>query len=129
MDTQASPKILVVEDETPMRRMLSAVLQQANLVVIEAGNGEKGLELALKERPAMIVTDNLMPIMNGVDMIAELRRDTWGATVPVILMTNVNSMEAVNKVLQSGGSTDYVMKGDVQLDQVVAMVRQRLGLA
>lgn len=130
MDTHPTPapKILVVEDEAPMRRMLAAVLQQAGFTVVEAGNGKDGLAAALAEHPSLIVTDNFMPIMNGVDMITTLRKDPWGALVPVILMTNVNSMEAVNQALKTGG-IDYLMKGDVQLDQIVAMVRSRLGQA
>lgn len=121
--------ILVVEDEAPMRKMLVGVLQQAGYTVVEATNGKDGLQLALTQHPALIVTDNLMPIMQGVEMIAEVRKDkTWGSRVPVILMTNVNSMEAVNKSLQVGG-VDYLMKADVQLQQVVALVKQRLGRA
>lgn len=119
--------VLVAEDEPPMRKMLVGVLQQAGYTVIEVANGKEGLTAALAQHPAIIVTDNVMPIMNGVDMVVEIRKDkTWGARVPVILMTNVNSMEAVNKSLQTGG-IDYLMKADVQLEQVVALVKQRLG--
>lgn len=127
MNPQVSKKILVAEDETPMRRMLVGVLQQAGFEVIEASNGKEAYETALAQHPALVVTDNFMPIMNGVDMVTELRKDSWGATVPVILMTNVNSTEAVNQSLQAGG-IDYVMKGDIQLEEVVAMVKQRLGM-
>lgn len=118
-------KILVVEDEPPMRKMLVGVLQQAGYTVIEAPNGKEGLQLANSERPQLVVTDNFMPVMNGVDMIAALRKEPWAAKLPVILMTNVNSMEAVNQSLQAGG-VDYLMKADVQLAQVVSLVQQRL---
>lgn len=126
-DPATSPKILVVEDEAPMRKMLVGVLQQAGFTVIEAQNGKEGLALALAEHPAMIITDNVMPSMSGIDMITQVRQDAlWGARVPVILMTNVNDMDSINKSLQAGG-VDYLMKADVQLDQIVAVVRQRLG--
>lgn len=124
-DAATNTKILVVEDETPMRKMLVGVLQQAGYTVIEAPNGKEGLQVALSQHPALIVADNVMPIMDGVDMVAQIRKDSWGARVPVILMTNVNNMEAVNKSLQAGG-VDYLMKADVQLEQVVSLVRQRL---
>src|SRR5688572_25903183 len=119
--------ILVVEDEASMRKLLVRVLQQAGYSVIEAENGKDGLQLALTQHPSIVLTDNFMPLMNGVDMLAAIRKDTtWGSTVPAVLMTNVNDMEAVNKSLQAGG-IDYLMKSDVELDQIVALVKQRLG--
>lgn len=125
--TNISQTVLVVEDDTSMRKLMVGVLQQAGFTVVEAENGKDGLQIATTQHPSLILTDNFMPQMNGVDMVAEVRKDTaWGSTVPVILMTNVNDMEAVNKSLQAGG-IDYLMKSDVQLEQVVALVKQRLG--
>jgi CheY-like chemotaxis protein len=125
--TNTSQTVLVVEDDASMRKLLVSILQQAGFTVVEAENGKDGLQSATTQHPALILTDNFMPIMNGVDMVAEIRKDAgWGATVPVIVMTNVNDMSAVNKSLQAGG-IDYLMKSDVQLEQVVALVKQRLG--
>jgi CheY-like chemotaxis protein len=111
-----------------MLKILSDMLQQIGLRVIEAKNGKDGLQLALTQRPALVLTDNFMPIMNGLDMVVEIRKDpVWGATVPVVVMTNVNDMNAVNKALATTG-VDYLMKSEVQLDQIVATVKQRLGI-
>lgn len=123
-----SPVVLVVEDDVSMLKILSDMLQQIGLRVIEAKNGKDGLQLALTQRPALVLTDNFMPIMNGLDMVVEIRKDpVWGATVPVVVMTNVNDMNAVNKALATTG-VDYLMKSEVQLDQIVATVKQRLGI-
>ncbi len=132
MDPAAQPpatssKILVVDDEMPMLQMISGALQSAGLTVIQAKNGQEGQEVALKERPDLIVTDNLMPLTTGIQMVANLRKDPWGAKVPVIVMTNVNDLNAVNESLQAG-ITDYVMKADVDLDQITRMVKTKLGL-
>lgn len=128
MDQPTGRKILVVEDEAPLRKMLISVLEEAGFTVVEATNGKQGIELAEKEVPDLIVTDNFMPLLNGVDMIAQIRSgSTWGGKVPILLMTNVNNMEAVNKTLASGG-VDYLMKSDIQLDAIVALIKQRLGL-
>ncbi len=119
--------ILVVEDEAAMRKMLVGVLQQAGYVAIEATNGQEGLQAATAQHPALVITDNFMPAMNGVEMVTELRKDAgYGGQVPVIIMTNVNDLEAVNKSLQVSG-VDYLMKADIKLDQVVALAKQRLG--
>jgi two-component system, chemotaxis family, chemotaxis protein CheY len=128
MDQVAMHKVLVVEDEVSMRKMMAGVLQQAGFVVTEAANGKEGKEKAVADQPDAIVTDNMMPIMNGVDMISEIRQSSeWGSKVPIVLMTNVNDLSAVNKSLQSGG-VDYLMKSDVQLDDIVNVVKQRLGV-
>jgi len=119
--------ILVAEDDASMRKLLASVLQQAGYLVIEAENGKDGLDMAMAKKPVLIVTDNFMPLMNGLDMVAEIRKDaSWGSAVPVILMTNISDMSAVNKSLQTGG-IDYLMKSDVELNQIVALVKQRLG--
>lgn len=126
MEPTATQKILVVEDEPPMRNMIVGVLQQAGYTVSSAANGKEGLALAMSEHPDLVVTDNFMPIMNGVDMVTEFRNDpTWGAKVPVVLMTNVTSMEAINQTLQAGG-VDYLMKTDIRLEDLVTLVKQRL---
>ncbi|MGH7196880.1 MAG: response regulator [Candidatus Saccharimonadales bacterium] len=117
--------ILIVEDEAPLRKVLAATLQQSGFTVLEAGNGKEGLETALKQHPALILSDNLMPLMNGVDMMAEVRKDSWGKTVPAIIMTNMYSVDAVNQSLEAG-VTDYIMKTDVSIDKIVELVKSKL---
>lgn len=127
MNQDTPQKILVVEDEVPMRKMLVGVLQQAGYVVLEATNGEDGKNQAIERQPDLVVTDNAMPITNGVEMIEQIRASgAWGSKVPIILMTNLNDTAAVNKTLQAGG-VDYLMKSDVQLDDIVKLVAERLG--
>jgi CheY-like chemotaxis protein len=124
-----SPLVLIAEDDSSMRKLLVGMLQQAGFTTIEAKNGQDGLQLALAQHPALVLTDNFMPIMNGVDMVAEIRKEpTWGKMVPVIIMTNVNDVNAVNKAMQTPG-VDYLMKSDVELSQILLLVKQRLGMA
>ena len=66
--------ILVIDDQEPVRRLLRAVLERAGHEVTEAPNGRLGLA-AYRERPTdLVITDMLMPEMNGIDMILELTR-------------------------------------------------------
>jgi CheY-like chemotaxis protein len=120
-----SHTILAIDDDTLLLGSVTEVLQKAGYTVLQAKNGKEGLEMALKHHPDLVLTDNLMPILNGVDMIAGLRKDAWGRNVPAIIMTNMYTADMLNQSLQAG-VTDYVMKSDISLDKIVELVRSRL---
>lgn len=120
-----SHTVLVIDDDALLLGSVVEALQQAGYNVIQAKNGREGLEMALKEHPDLVLTDNLMPVVNGVDMIAGLRKDPWGKTVPVIIMTNMYTADMLNQSL-AAGATDYIMKSDISLDKIVGLVRDRL---
>ena len=67
--------ILVVEDEKPMARALELKLYHEDFEVLEVENGEKGLEIALREHPDLILLDIIMPGMDGTTMLKKLRED------------------------------------------------------
>ncbi len=117
--------ILVAEDDTLLLNSITQVLTDAGYKVLQARDGKQGLDTALQGHPDLILTDNLMPILNGVDMIAKLRQDDWGKKVPVIIMTNMYNADTLNKSLEAG-VTDYVMKSDFSVDKVVELVQNRL---
>lgn len=120
-----SHTILAIDDDALLLGSVVEVLQQAGYTVLQAKNGKEGLEAALKHHPDLVLTDNLMPILNGVDMIAGLRKDAWGAKVPVIIMTNMYTADMLNQSLEAG-ATDYIMKSDMSLDKIVELVREKL---
>lgn len=120
-----SKTILAIDDDALLLGSVAQVLEQAGYTVIQAQNGKEGLEMALQHHPDLVLTDNLMPILNGVDMIAGLRNDAWGKKVPVIIMTNMYTADMLNQSLQAG-ATDYVMKSDISLDKIVELVNSRL---
>jgi two-component system response regulator (stage 0 sporulation protein F) len=76
--------ILIIDDEEIIRGLLRSVLEQAGYEVMEAANGRQGLEL-YRHRPAdLVITDILMPEMNGLDMLLELTREFLHAKVIAI---------------------------------------------
>jgi CheY-like chemotaxis protein len=123
---QQNQTVLAIDDDTLLLGSLVQALEGAGFTVLQAKNGKEGLEMALQHHPDLILTDNLMPIVNGVDMVTGLRKDDgWGKHVPVIIMTNMYSADMLNESLQAG-VTDYVMKSDLSLDKIVDMIRERL---
>jgi CheY-like chemotaxis protein len=120
-----SHTILAIDDDALLLGSVVEVLQNAGYTVLQAKNGKEGFDMALKHHPDLVLTDNLMPILNGVDMITGLRKDAWGRNVPAIIMTNMYTADMLNQSLQAG-ATDYVMKSDISLDKIVELVRSRL---
>lgn len=77
--------ILVIDDELPMRRLLSRVLTGAGYTVHEAADGKAGIALFHDVHPALVITDIVMPEMEGIDTIRKLRRD--GSPVPILAVS------------------------------------------
>lgn len=127
--TQANKKILIVEDELSLRNALRDKLSRENFAVLEAKNGEEGLEVALREHPDLILLDIIMPVMDGMTMLKKLRYENeWGKTVPVIILTNLTSdNEERMRDITNTEPSYYLVKSDWKIEDVVAKIRERLG--
>jgi CheY-like chemotaxis protein len=79
--------VLVVDDESHISHVVSIKLRQAGLRVVVASDGEEALDLAAAERPALVISDFQMPLMNGLELAKSLRRAPDLARVPVLLVT------------------------------------------
>ncbi len=80
-------RILVVDDDTNLRLLLRTTLEDSEVEVIEAADGNEALEVALKERPDLVVLDWMMPGMTGLELTRRLRADARTARMPIILLT------------------------------------------
>ncbi|MGH7367940.1 MAG: response regulator transcription factor [Candidatus Rokuibacteriota bacterium] len=113
------PRILIVDDEPEMLRGLEDNLQFEGYQTVTAGDGKKGLALALSEAPDLILLDIMMPGMSGWDLCRELRQR--GLDVPVIMLTARG--EEVDRVLGLElGADDYVTK-PFSLRELMARIR------
>ena len=121
-------KILIVEDEVPLRKALAEEFMDAGYTVFEASDGLEGFDVALKEHPDIILLDQLMPKMNGVAMLRQLRSDSWGSTVPVIMATNMSTTDTINEAIDAGAN-DYFIKSEVSVADILKLVDDRLSQA
>lgn len=108
-----SKKILVVDDDNLIRESVIVMLKSFGHEVVDADNGQKGLVKALEVHPDLVITDIRMPELDGLGMVAKIREDEWGKTVPIIILTNDETTDAINHALESG-VTVYLSK--VHLD-------------
>ena len=90
--------ILIVEDERALMQALSEKIQKSGFKVIEAVNGLEGLQLSVKYSPDLILLDIVMPKMDGMTMIKELRNKKQGKNIPVIFLTNLSGLENTEEV-------------------------------
>ncbi|MDF0554701.1 response regulator [Kamptonema sp. UHCC 0994] len=81
------PTVLVVDDNPDLRTYVARILRQANFSVVLARNGAEGLEMAKSDDPDVIVTDLMMPVVSGLDLIRMIREDDLLKGTPVILLT------------------------------------------
>jgi len=79
--------ILVVDDESSMRFLLRMILESAGYEVVEAPHGAAALERAKESPPDLVVTDLMMPVMNGRDLVGRLRADPETARIPILLIS------------------------------------------
>ncbi len=102
------PKILLVEDNDDIRNFVrNGVLNTYK--VIEASNGEEGLRLAKSEKPQLIISDIMMPVMDGFQMVKSLLDDEQVSNIPVIMLTAKSNKETEKEILELG-VVDFVRK-------------------
>ena len=119
-------KILIVEDEKAESMALVARFKMEGFIVLEAFNGEEGLKIALEQQPDFILSDIKMPVMDGIQMITQIRQSgDWGKAVPILMLTGVVEVDSISKIVEQGVN-DYIVKGAMNLDDVVAKVNDKL---
>jgi DNA-binding response OmpR family regulator len=115
-------RILIVEDETPMRTALRDVLEAEGYRVLTAADGESGLQRAIEEKPDLILLDIMMPKLDGYEVCAELRR--LANPVPVLMLTAKGQVEDRVTGLDAGAD-DYLVK-PFSTEELLARVRALL---
>src|SRR5712671_968553 len=115
-------RILIIEDELPMRTALHDVLAGESYRVLAASDGESGLSRALKEKPDLILLDIMMPKLDGFALCAQLRR--LSNSVPILMLTAKGQVEDRVTGLDAGAD-DYLVK-PFSTEELLARVRALL---
>ena len=113
--------ILIVEDELPLLKVYADRFSEEGFLVLKASNGQEGLDLAIKEKPDLILLDILMPVMDGLTMMQKLRENnTWGSSVPIMLLTNLSADEKrIKKIVDENQPAYYLVKLDWSLSAII----------
>lgn len=105
----ASKRVLIVDDEAPIREMIAVALEMAGYECMEAGNANEAHALIVDETPDLVLLDWMMPGLSGVDFARRLRKDETTSDVPIIMLTAKGDEDNKIKGLEAGVD-DYITK-------------------
>lgn len=118
--------ILIIEDDANLRSILRDSLTAEGYTAYEAKNGEEGLELALSRKPDLILLDIVLPNMDGLSVLSEIRKDEpWGQNARVVMLTNLSDNQSVADCLQLGAHS-FLVKADWTIEDIMAMIHDEL---
>jgi len=118
-------KILLIEDESALQKTLGDSLTKDGYKVLKALDGDIGLQLANSELPDLIILDIILPKINGFEVLRDLKSKDKTKGIPVIVLTNLESMEDIEKALEGGAST-YLVKSNYTLGEILQRIKQEL---
>lgn len=120
-----SGRILVVDDEPHIRRVLDAMLGKEGFDVVLASGGEEGLSAVAAGRIDLVILDLFMPGASGLEILAKIRTDARNADTPVIILT-AKGQDADRDAAFAGGANDFLTK-PFSPKKLVARIREILG--
>ncbi len=123
--------ILFIEDEMSLQKSLASRLKDEGFevkhnLIIDDFDGEIGLRQAREKMPDLIILDLVLPKKDGFEALKELKSDAGLAPIPVIVLTNLEGSQDVEKALSLGAFT-YLVKANYSLDDMIEKIKQALG--
>jgi len=121
-------KILIVEDDPGMSRMYERAFQMAGHEVQMAVDGEEGLAKVKEGAPELILLDIMMPKVNGMEVLSNLKAHSQTADIPVVMLTNISSgtLGAAQEAVAKKWAVRYIVKSDHSPKEVVSMAEEVL---
>ena len=120
-----SQKILIIEDDRFLRKIYKNKLEAEGYEVSEAIEGEEGVHKAISESPDLIILDLMLPRKDGFDVLTDIKKEDQTKDIPVIILTVLGQESDIKRGLDLG-ATNYLIKGQTDLNQVVKVVKQTI---
>jgi DNA-binding response OmpR family regulator len=118
-------KVAIIEDDIAIVQMYRTKFENEGYEVATAPDGASGLELIESFKPDIILLDLMMPNMNGLDMLKQLRSQAAGRDAKVVVLTNMGDTETATKVYKMAAN-DYIVKAEMTPKQVAERVKALL---
>ena len=116
-------KVLLVDDEEAILDVFKQALSQAQFEVITALTGAEGIDKTKKERPDVIFLDQVLPDMNGNEVLQQLKADPETKTIPIAMLSNYNQDTLVANALKIG-AIDYILKYQIAPKDLIAKAQE-----
>jgi DNA-binding response OmpR family regulator len=117
-----STKILVVEDEEILLTALTEELKQEGFQVLGAKDGVEGVSMATSEKPNLILLDFVMPKLDGIGALKQIKESAETKDIPVVILTNLSDYDKISDAL-SLGAMDYLVKANYRLEELVNKIK------
>ncbi|NUM25498.1 MAG: response regulator [Candidatus Buchananbacteria bacterium] len=118
-------KVLIVEDDKFLGKMLSKMLEASNYQISIASSGKEGLTKAASENPDLILLDIMLPDIDGFEVLESLKNQEITNKIPVVILSNLGQPEDMQQGRKLG-VLDYIVKSDLSLDDVVDKLNKLL---
>lgn len=119
-------KILLVDDDEAISTVFSTALSKEGFETVHAATGKDGLDKARSESPNLVLLDEILPDMQGNQVLAELKKDEKTKNIPVIILSNFSQEELVKQAINEG-AIDYIFKYQAATSDVIGKVKEVLG--
>ncbi|MBD3208726.1 MAG: response regulator [Candidatus Nealsonbacteria bacterium] len=117
--------VLFIEDEPTLQKALGDLLESEGFKVMSAMDGAKGVKLAKEKGADLILLDLVLPKKHGLEVLQELKEGESTKDIPVIVLTNVEELEEIDKAIKLGART-YLVKTDFTLTEVFEKVKEAI---
>lgn len=125
MDENTKKKILIIEDDRSLQNALVEMITQAGYTAVSALDGGEGLQKISSEKPDLVLLDIILPKKDGYEVLEAVKKNEATKNVPVLILTNLEEIDNVQKALDLGATT-FMVKSDFSLKDVLGKVKETL---
>lgn len=118
-------KILLIDDDTSLLTIFETALKKEGFEVSTAFDGKSGIEKAKLENPSLVFIDQILPDMNGNDIVKSLKSDEQTKNIPLAILSNFGQNELVQEAL-SHGALDYILKYQIAPQDLINKAKELL---
>jgi two-component system alkaline phosphatase synthesis response regulator PhoP len=125
MEATMPKKILIIDDDPFVVKVIASRLEANNYKVITSSDGKEGLEKVYKEKPDLVIVDFILPRVNGYEICSRLKEDTEFSGVPVIIITG-NTNERDRRLTEDAGADAFLIK-PFDREVLLSRIKELLG--
>lgn len=114
--------ILIIEDDDFFRELIRKKLLSKDFDVLEAVDGEKGVETMKEKKPDLVLLDLLLPNIDGFEVLLKVKADPSISSTPIIILSNLGQQEDIERGLKLG-AVDYLIKSQFDIDQIIGKIK------
>ncbi len=125
-ESNAAKSILVVEDDQFLRDLIVKKLEEEGLNIIQAVDGEEGLQFIKENKPALVLLDLILPGIDGFEVLKQAKSDPETKDIPIIILSNLGQKDDIERGLELG-ARDFMVKAHFTPEEIVKKAKEVLG--